>query len=175
MTKQLRVMVGVPGSGKSTWLKKRVECLEADGFHVAVISRDEIRKSFIGENEDYFSHEIEVFDEFIRQINEAMEIGFDYVFVDATHISRGSRAKLLGRLRPDPSTDLVFEVIECGLATCLARNAKRTGFARVPDSAIHKMYRGYKSPTLQEFANTQYGFRGVAIHHYNTEEEEGNK
>lgn len=175
MTKQLRVMIGVPGSGKSTWLEKQVNYLEADGFHVAVISRDEIRKSFIGENEDYFSHEIEVFDEFIRQINEAMEIGFDYVFVDATHISRGSRAKLLKRLRPGSSTDLVFEVIECSLATCLTRNAKRTGFARVPDSAIHKMYRGYRPPTLQEFANTYYGFRGVAINHYNTEEREVNE
>lgn len=38
MTNQLRVMVGVLGVGKSTWLKKQVKYLEADGFHVAVIS-----------------------------------------------------------------------------------------------------------------------------------------
>lgn len=169
MTIELKVMVGVPGSGKSTWLEREAKFLEADGFHVATISRDEIRKSFIGDS-DYFSREREVFEEFIRQINEAMEIGFDYIFVDATHISPASRAKLLGRLRPDPSTNLSFEVIDCGLETCLARNAARTGFARVPDSAITKMHKQFSAPTHKEFETYKYGFNKVIINRHNTEE-----
>lgn len=174
MTKELKVMVGIPGCGKSTWANKEMMLLEAEGFTVAVISRDEVRKSFIGENvpnsKAYFSRERNVFDKFINEINDAMEIGIDYVFVDATHISPESRAKLLGRLRPDPSTELVFEVMDCGIETCLNRNSNRTGFARVPDAAIRNMANGYKNPTQEEFSNYKYGFKGVVINHHNVEE-----
>lgn len=174
MTFELKVMVGIPGSGKSTWANQEAKYLEADGATVAIISRDCVRKSFVGDANPntgaYFNREREVFNEFIRQINEAMEIGINYVLVDATHISPASRAKLLGMLRPDPSTQLTFEVIDCGLDTCLARNAMRTGFARVPDSAIQRMKRDFRNPTLDEFSTYQYGFSKVVINHHNSEE-----
>lgn len=176
MTQELKVMVGIPGCGKSTWANRETQFLEEEKATTAIISRDEIRKSFVGEanpnnSNSYFGREDEVFEEFIRQINEAMEIGIDYVFVDATHISRASRAKLLSRLRPDPNTVLTFEVMDCGLDTCLARNATRTGFARVPDSAIKNMKKGYRPPTMEEFSNYLYGFKKVTINHHNTEKE----
>ena len=168
MTKEVKIMVGIPGSGKSTFAKQEAQFLEMDGFHVAIISRDEIRKSFVGDRE-YFSRETEVFDEFIRQINECLELGIDYVFVDATHISQQSRAKLLGRLRPDGNTTLTFEVCECGIETCIERNALRTGFAKVPESAIRKMARGYRPPTPAEFELYKYGFKDVKINHHEME------
>lgn len=171
-TIELKVMVGIPGSGKSTWADNEMRFLELDGFTTAIISRDCVRQSLIGDNPSagaYFNRERKVFEEFVRQINEAMEIGINYVFVDATHISPASRAKILGRLRPDPSTNLVFEVIDCSLETCLARNSERTGFAKVPDSAILKMKRGFKEPTMAEFVNYKYGFKDVIIHHHSTE------
>lgn len=168
MTIEIKVMVGIPGSGKSTWANKEAEYLEADGFHTAIISRDEVRKSFVGDGE-YFSREDEVFEEFIRQINECLEVGIDYVFVDATHISQGSRAKLLSRLRPDSRTRLVFEVCDCGIDTCIARNNLREGFAKVPESAIRKMARGFKAPTPAEFQLYKYGFKDVKINHHEME------
>lgn len=168
MTIEIKVMVGIPGSGKSTWANKEAEYLEADGFHTAIISRDEVRKSFVGDGE-YFSREDEVFEEFIRQINECLEVGIDYVFVDATHISQGSRAKLLGRLRPDGGTRLTFEVCDCGIDTCIARNNLREGFAKVPESAIRKMARGFKAPTPTEFQLYKYGFKDVKINHHEME------
>lgn len=168
MTKEVKIMVGIPGSGKSTFAKQEAQFLEMDGFHVAIISRDEVRKSFVGDRE-YFSRETEVFDEFIRQINECLELGIDYVFVDATHISQQSRAKLLGRLRPDGNTTLTFEVCDCGIETCIERNALRTGFAKVPESAIRKMARGYRPPTPVEFQLYKYGFKDVKINHHEME------
>lgn len=169
MTIEVKVMVGTPGSGKSTWAHKEAELLEMDGFHTTIISRDEIRKSFVGDG-SYFGKENDVFEEFVRQINECLEIGIDYVFVDATHISQGSRAKLLGRLRPDGKTRLVFEVCDCGIDTCIARNSLREGFSQVPESAIRKMARNYRSPTPAEFELYKYGFKEVRINHHGMEE-----
>lgn len=169
MTIEVKVMVGIPGSGKSTWANKEAELLEMDGFYTAIISRDVIRESFIGDK-DYFSRENEVFEEFVRQINECLEIGIDYIFVDATHISQGSRAKLLGRLRPDGKTGLSLEICDCGIDTCIARNNLREGFSKVPESAIRKMARGYRSPTPAEFELYKYGFKDVKINHHNMEE-----
>ena len=114
MTKEVKIMVGIPGSGKSTFAKQEAQFLEMDGFHVAIISRNEVRKSFVGDGE-YFSRENEVFEEFIRQINECLELGIDYVFVDATHISQQSRAKLLGRCGRTKAQGLLSKFVIAGL------------------------------------------------------------
>ena len=170
MTTELKVMVGVPGSGKSTWVKQEVERIEEEHRTTCVVSRDFVRQSILTDRDSYFDKEVEVFEEFVRQINECLEIGIDYVFVDATHISQGSRAKLLGRLRPDGKTRLVFEVCDCGIDTCIARNSLREGFSQVPESAIRKMARNYRSPTPAEFKLYKYGFKDVKINHHNMEE-----
>ena len=61
--KKVWLMCGIPGSGKSTWAKKRL--MENGGIW---ISRDEVRFSMVKEDEDYFSKECEVFDKFIANI-----------------------------------------------------------------------------------------------------------
>lgn len=170
MTKELKVLVGIPGSGKSYWANKETKHLEEDGYTTAIISRDAVRFSMVKEEEDYFSREKEVFAEFIRQINEAMELGIDYVFVDATHISPASRRKLLTRLRHDKNTRLSFQVFETPVEVCIARNAKREGRARVPDSAIHNMLEGFEKPSRHEFEKANYfGFKSVRINYLTKE------
>lgn len=167
MTTELKVMVGVPGSGKSTWVKQEVARIEEEHRTTCVVSRDFVRQSILTDRDGYFDKEVEVFNEFIRQINEAMELGIDVVFVDATHISPASRAKLLGRLIVDPHTKLTFEVIDVPIETALERNAQRTGIARIPDSAIKKMKKGFSIPTEKEFPKTNWGFSNieVCVHH----------
>lgn len=165
MTQELRVMVGIPGSGKSTKVAQDSAMLEEEHRTVAVISRDAVRFSMLKDDEEYFSHEDEVFDEFIRQINECMEVGIDVVFADATHISPASRFKLLSRLLPDPNTKLVFEVMNTSVAECLNRNQKRDGRERVPHTAIRRMAKGFQPPCLSEFPDN-YGFKDITINTY---------
>lgn len=172
MTKEVKVLVGIPGSGKSYWASNEAKSLEDDGYTTAIISRDAVRFSMVKEGEDYFSHEKEVFTEFIRQINEAMELGIDYVFVDATHISPASRRKLLTRLRPDKKTRLSFQVFKTPLYVCLARNEKREGRARVPDSAICNMSDHFMDIKSEDTPFGLWGFGGVIIsyHRYKGED-----
>lgn len=164
MTHELRVMCGIPASGKSTIAKELAEAYEDDGYSVAIISRDTIRKKLIGDTQEgYFSRETDVFNEFIEDINQCLEVGIEYILVDATHLTKGSRTKLLRRLAADPSTTVVFDVVECDLSICLERNSKRTGFERVPDDTIREMYQHFVSPTVKEFKNHKYGFKDVVI------------
>ncbi len=163
MTQEVKMLVGIPGAGKSTWAHKEVERLEEEHLTTCVISRDYVRESFLQPGENYFAHEDEVFNEFIRQINEAMEIGFDVVFIDATHINAGSRRKVLSRLTPDPHSNLTFEVMKTNASTAMTRNEKRTGFSRIPNEAILNMAKRFRIPNVEEMPKDNFGFNEVRI------------
>ena len=139
----LYLMSGIPASGKSTYARK----LAASNGAV-YISRDEIRFAVLKDNEDYFSHEDEVYDLFIMNIQEALDGGNNCI-ADATHLSMSARTKILNRLNL-AGVKIVLIIMDTPLAVCLERNAKRAGRARVPDSAIKKMWLNFKSPNAEE-------------------------
>ena len=90
--KMLWVMCGVPGSGKS-WVAKHILMR---GLGWRYVSRDDVRFEIVKDDEEYFSHETKVYNEFIRRIKAALnEEGVFNVIVDATHINWASRRKLL--------------------------------------------------------------------------------
>lgn len=152
MTRELRVLVGVPGSGKSTWIKGETKKLEAAGNTTAVISRDAIRFKFLDANQsnDYFAYEREVFNEFVSGIKEAIEAGIEYIFADATHISFRSRMKLLGALKVDKDIKIVFETFEMPLEVVLFRNSLREGRERVPITVIKNMMKSFTVPNSED-------------------------
>ncbi len=169
-TQEVKLLVGIPASGKSTWAQQEADFLESEKKTTAIISRDYVRQQLLGitgdediDKKTYFSKEREVFNEFVRQVNEAMELGIDVVFVDATHISPQSRRKTLSRLRPDYSTSLVLEVFTTPPEVCADRNETRTGFAKVPKDAIWDMYYHFDVPRKYEFPSDLYGFRRLII------------
>lgn len=165
MTNRVILMCGIPGSGKSTYIEKR--CHELDEEHITnvCISRDTVRKNMTNgaQGDDYFSKEKAVFKEFVRQINEAMELGIEEVYIDATHINEKSRAKVLRCLRPDPRTKLIVKVVDTPYEECLHRNSLREGFAKVPEGAIKSMYDSFTIPSLDEFPENKYGFKTIEI------------
>ena len=139
----LRVMVGVPGAGKSTFIKMMAKPEDA------IVSRDKIRFSLIAPGIPYFSHEDDVFKEFCAQI-EQNALNHDVVWADATHMTRGSRRKLLNRINKSLFEKIEFYVINTPLEICLKHNAKREGLSKVPENVINNMYAKFSYPTKDE-------------------------
>lgn len=148
MSKCLILMCGPSGAGKSTWAKK---IAEEQAKPVHYVSRDEVRFSMVSEKEEYFSKENEVFKEWIRRIQNFLDIDEDcYVIADATHLSERSRNKTLDALNIPNNTNIIPVSVYPGVQKCLDRNEKRSGRARVPRSVVRRMCMSYEAPTSDE-------------------------
>lgn len=151
----LLIACGVPGAGKTTFLKNAAKNLKENyNLSVEYVSRDEVRFSMLEESDDYFSKEKEVYKEFCNRIQKAID-NKDVIIADATHITRKSREKLL------KSLDLTGVNISCisfepTLEWCLDRNEERTGRAYVPREVIKSMYEQFEPPSKDE--NYKYDF-----------------
>ena len=138
--KNLWIMVGYPGSGKTYFAKHNL--MIGPGWRY--ISRDEIRFSLLKDGEKYFSHEKEVYNNFISKIRSALnEEGIFNVIADATHLNQNSRQKLLHNIKNIyknfDNLNLIPVVIICDIPTAIKRNEKRSGYERVDSNVIKKM------------------------------------
>lgn len=145
MNKKLYLLIGPAGAGKTTWIREH-----ATPGTSAHISRDRIRFSMVGEDQDYFSREKEVYMEFIRQICRALSYEtkwVDEIYIDATHLTKNSREKLIRELDSFyPRYDLIAVVIRPSLEHCLSQNTQRSGRECVPDTVIRNMYESLEDP-----------------------------
>lgn len=146
MAKRLILMCGIPGAGKSTFIKNHIA---SDGI---IISRDAIRFDMLKSNEDYFSKENEVWDEYVKALKKAIKCEwYTDVVADATHLNARARNKILNAI-----SDVLNEVevyvlyVDVDLETALKQNSQRTGRALVPESAIKNMYASLQIPNKAE-------------------------
>ena len=142
----LYISCGVPGSGKSTFLKKNKKENEI------IVSRDDIRFSILKEGEEYFSHEDEVYDKYINMIVRNLEAG-NNVYADATHLNERSRNKTYNAVRNSTNVEFTTEVIyfDVPVAICLKRNEQRKGTKTyVPRGIIRRMASTYTIPEVTE-------------------------
>ena len=152
----LYLMCGLPGSGKSTFLKRHAHL-----YNAIIVSRDKIRFSIVKLDEEYFSHEDEVLEQFWKEINTALKNNKD-VFVDQTSLTPKSRKWLLEHVEGYTHANLIW--IDETLETCLKRNELRAGTrAYVPRKVICRMNSQFVEPSLSE------GF--YRIYHYNSKED----
>ena len=143
--KKVYLLSGPAASGKSTWIRAHL----TPGSEW--ISRDNVRFAIVGEDEDYFSHEDEVFDTFINYINQTLEReDIHSIYIDATHLNKRSRNKTLNRVKKNNIGELNCVCFNTPIEVCQARNSLRSGRARVPASAIDNMFKFYAYPTADE-------------------------
>lgn len=141
---KLYMLMGPPGSGKTTWIHNHLD------EHTVWVSRDDVRFSMVAEDEEYFSKEKEVFKEYVRRINNALENGYN-VFADATHLNKASRNKLLTAINPELNIEIDVIWIKTPLEDCISQNDNRKGTRSfVPRSAIRRMYYQIEAPKFKE-------------------------
>ena len=145
--KNLYLMCGIPGSGKSTFCN---EMISKSDRKAEYISRDTIRFSYLEDGDDYFSKEDDVFTTFVSSISDAIDDdSLDDIFVDATHLNEKSRNKVLKYLDLDFVKIIpVNFLIDFDLA--LERNNLREGRSCVPRSSLVNMHSVFRPATHYE-------------------------
>ena len=156
----LIMFCGIPGSGKSTEARRMSRSLTARNLTVEYISRDELRFSMISNESEYFSKEKEVFNKFVEKMNNSLNKN-DCTIIDATHISKASRAKILRRVENPDNVRLLVLYLTTPLDVCMQQNDLRTGKERVPQEVIEKMAEQFEDPTEKEFVG--FGFDTVEV------------
>lgn len=157
-TRHLYLMMGAPGSGKSTWIKAHLNPQDV------YVSRDEIRFAKLKDGEDYFAHEGNVYAEFIEKIVDGLlDDTKGKVIADASHLNAGSRGKTIRAIYTElknRETAVDFDVnviwLKTSLETCLKRNALRSGRANVPDETIEDMWKSQRMPKVEEGISKVY-------------------
>lgn len=139
------VVVGIPGSGKSTWIRENMNP-EIDTH----ISRDEIRFALLNDTDEYFKQEDKVRKFYFQEIERTTNDKYtdDCVFIDATHLTPKARAATMQHIAPDTRIIALYFDVPIGVA--LERNKQRKGRALVPESAIYRMNEQLIKPTRKE-------------------------
>jgi predicted kinase len=138
------VMVGAPGSGKTTYAHEL-----ADSENAVVISGDDIRSELYGSAEIQGDW-AEIWDEIDTRVSEACGMP---VILDGTACRKDYRAEAIVLLRSYGYDRVEAIVMDATLATCLARNFRRE--RNVPDYIVKQMHsdlqQSLKTITSEDF------------------------
>lgn len=133
------MMIGLPGSGKSTFVKEQVN----KNSNSVWVSSDDIRKELFGSEEVQDNSSL-VFETMSKRTCEGLKKGCN-VYYDATNISARRRKALLNRL---PKCRKIAYFMSTDYTETLKRNSARD--RKVPEYVISRMYKNLQIPTLNE-------------------------
>ena len=144
----LLLMRGAPASGKSQWIRDNnleAYTLEADHFRML------LRSPSLGENGWYISQEDNgpAWELLLDCLEKRMSNG-DFIVLDATHTTSKAVNAYKELLNKYKYTVYYYEP-DTSLEECLARNATRTDYKRVPEQVIQRMHKMIKTTTLPKF------------------------
>ena len=139
----VKVLVGVAGVGKSTYIQK-VKTEKS-----LVLSSDELRIELFGDLEA--GNAPEVIPVVFKTLHERMKVAllskqYDTIFYDATNLNRKLRKGFYEQFKKYAEIEAI--VLVKPLATILEQNAQRSGFAKVPESVIRRMYESLQVPRI---------------------------
>lgn len=137
----LYIMVGISGSGKSTYAKEHFQ-------NATYISRDKFRYKYLKAEDNYFKYEGQVFRDYTTAIADALNAGQDVV-ADATHLNKPSRRKLLNAVLPKLNHRPFVTAVVMGTPFYMAQeqNNLRGGIKKVPAEALYNQMQAYRAPT----------------------------
>lgn len=145
----LYVMVGLPGSGKSTIAEKLIR----GTANSKIFSSDEYRKNLLGDIEDQSQNQ-KVFDTLFRDMKTFLSCDDVTAIFDATNITVKSRRKVFESVR-NLGCDVIAVVVPTTIEQCIENNEKRDRVVPIP--VLFKMMKQFEMP--QKFE----GFTDVFI------------
>ena len=134
------MVVGLPGSGKSTFIK---DFIDEDNAHIH--SSDSIRKELLGDVNDQTSNSL-VFETLHNRIKEDLKNGINCCY-DATNIHEKYRRAFLQEIKSIPCRKECF-IIATPVEECIKRDEERD--RTVGKEVINKMYKTFDIPTKRE-------------------------
>ena len=163
--REVYLMVGLAGSGKSTIAKeieyaihmsspKYDEYGRAD--KVVLISSDDIREEILGDVNDQTQND-KVFSHIHKLIKQAVR-DYNHIIVDATNLTIKNRRALLNCLDDKKDYHKIAYIVNTPIEKCKENNSKRD--RKVPEYVIDNQAKKFEIP----FANE--GFNSIFLHHF---------
>ena len=143
--KKIKILAGVAGVGKSTYINQHKK--END----LVLSSDQLRIELYGNLEEGNKYNGEVFNELNNRLRQAIKTHDGDIYYDTTAVSRKQRAGLYKQIKKTAElNDYEIEVVllHKPLEQIKEQNNERTGFARVPDDVVERMYKALQAPRI---------------------------
>jgi predicted kinase len=138
------LMAGIPGSGKSTWARAYAKAHP----NTVVVDTDETRKKITGSYLVFPPHMGIIFDQMIKEANEALKTLPDpcTVIVDSTFLEDGRRTYYLDRLKGYDK--IILHMIKMhDYSICFKQNKMRVKDKWVPEEVMQKQLASYVDPS----------------------------
>lgn len=136
----LYMMVGLAGSGKSTYANKLSKSKK-----IEVFSSDELRKELYGDV-NFMDKNGELFTELEKRIKNTLSLGNSAIY-DATNISAKKRVAFLKYIAKIPCKKICV-IIYSTYEDCIRNNSNRE--RKVPDYVIENMMKSWNTPYYGE-------------------------
>ena len=147
------VMIGAPGSGKSTAARKL-----AKEHNAVIVCGDKIRRELYGDAANQ-GNWVEIHDKIVEQLEENVN---QTVILDGTHFNSSYRVGALLTLKTYGWDDITAYLVNPTLEQCLIQNSLRSRV--VPRQVVLSMYEKLQL-SLDELPNE--GFTNILVHQSN--------
>lgn len=152
MTKQIYILIGLPGCGKSTWSSN----FKSETPNTLIVSSDAIRGELYGDENEQGNPELVFRTVFDRVIDGIRRNDVSNIIVDATNIKVRDRNNVIGTIKKRAwnelkgNADFSFTAVwfAVPIEECKRRNRLRERV--VPDEVIERMYKNFCPPSFME-------------------------